>query len=113
MELADRNVVVTGAASGIGRAFAERVAEERPGMLVVADLNLEGAEAVAREVGGVAVHADVSREADIQALVERARQEGGPIDVFYSNAGVPGPGGGPEAADAEWELTWKVNVMAH
>ena len=113
MELADRNVVVTGAASGIGRAFAERAAEERPGTLMVADLNLEGAEAVAREVGGVAVRADVSREADIQALVERARLQGGPIDLFYSNAGVPGPGGGPEAPDAEWELTWKVNVMAH
>jgi NAD(P)-dependent dehydrogenase (short-subunit alcohol dehydrogenase family) len=113
MELRDRNVVVTGAASGIGRAFAQRAADERPATLVVADLNLEGAEAVAREVGGVAVRADVSREAEVQALVERARQEGGPIDLFYSNAGVPGPGGGPEAPDAEWELTWKVNVMAH
>ncbi len=113
MELAERNVVVTGAASGIGRAFAERVAEERPRTLVLADLNLEAVEAVARETGAVAVRADVGREADIQALVARAQDEGGPIDLFYSNAGVPGPGGGPEATDAEWELTWTVNVMAH
>jgi NAD(P)-dependent dehydrogenase (short-subunit alcohol dehydrogenase family) len=113
VELADRNVVVTGAASGIGRAFAERAAEERPRTLVLADLNVGAVEAVARETGAVAVRADVSREADIQALVSRAQDAGGPIDLFYSNAGVPGPGAGPEAPDAEWELTWQVNVMAH
>jgi NAD(P)-dependent dehydrogenase (short-subunit alcohol dehydrogenase family) len=113
VELADRNVVVTGAASGIGRAFAERAAEERPRTLVLADLNLEAVEAVARETGAVAVQADVSREQDIVALVERARQEGGPIDLFYSNAGIAGPPGGPEAPDAELERTWKINLMAH
>jgi NAD(P)-dependent dehydrogenase (short-subunit alcohol dehydrogenase family) len=105
--------VVTGAASGIGRAFAERAAEERPAKLVLADLNLEGVEAVARELGAVAVRADVSQEQDIVALVERARQEGGPIDLFYSNAGVPGPPGGPEAPDEELDRTWKINLMAH
>ncbi len=113
MELADRNVVVTGAASGIGRAFAERAAEERPRSLVLADLNLEGVESVARELGATAVRADVSREQDIVALVERAQEVGGPVDLFYSNAGVSGPGGGPEAPDDELERTWHVNVMAH
>jgi NAD(P)-dependent dehydrogenase (short-subunit alcohol dehydrogenase family) len=113
LELADRNVVVTGAASGIGRAFAERVAEERPRTLVLADLNLEGVEAVARELGAVAVRTDVSREQDIVGLVDRARREGGPIDLFYSNAGIAGPPGGPEASDDELERTWKINLMAH
>jgi NAD(P)-dependent dehydrogenase (short-subunit alcohol dehydrogenase family) len=115
VELSDRNVVVTGAASGIGRAFAERAAEERPRSLVVADVNLEGAEAVARELGrpALAVRADVSREQDIVALIERATEAGGPIGVFYSNAGVAGPPGGPEAPDEELERTWKINVMAH
>jgi NAD(P)-dependent dehydrogenase (short-subunit alcohol dehydrogenase family) len=113
VELADRNVVVTGAASGIGRAFAERAAEERPRSLVVADVDVGGVEAVARSTGGMAVRADVGQEQDIVALVERAREVGGPIDVFYSNAGVPGPGGGPEASDPELERTWRINVMAH
>jgi NAD(P)-dependent dehydrogenase (short-subunit alcohol dehydrogenase family) len=115
VELTDRNVVVTGAASGIGRAFAERAAEERPRSLVLADLNLEGVEAVARELGGpaLAVQADVSREPDIVALVERATEAGGPVDVFYSNAGIAGPGGGPEASDEELERTWRINTMAH
>jgi NAD(P)-dependent dehydrogenase (short-subunit alcohol dehydrogenase family) len=113
MELEDHNVVVTGAASGIGRALAQRIAAERPRALVVADLNLEAVEALAREIGALAVQTDVSREDDIRTLVERAGEHGGPIDLFCSNAGVPGPGGGPEAPDDQFESTWRVNVMAH
>jgi NAD(P)-dependent dehydrogenase (short-subunit alcohol dehydrogenase family) len=113
MELADRNVVITGAGSGIGRALAGRIAAERPRLVVVADLDLEAAESVANAIGGLAVRTDVSREADVRALVARAQEAGGPIDLFCSNAGVPGPGGGPEAADDEWQHTWEVNVMAH
>jgi NAD(P)-dependent dehydrogenase (short-subunit alcohol dehydrogenase family) len=113
MELADRSVVITGAGSGIGRALARRVAAEDPRTLVLADIDPQSVEAVAGELGAVAVHVDVSREADIQALVSRAREVGGPIDVFCSNAGVPGPGGGPEAPDKDWQRTWQINVMAH
>jgi NAD(P)-dependent dehydrogenase (short-subunit alcohol dehydrogenase family) len=115
MELADRNIVVTGAGSGIGRALVLRMAQERPRSIVVADLNEAGAQAVAAEIGAVAtaVGVDVGREAEILALVERARSVGGPIDVFFSNAGVPGPGGGPEAPDEDWQRTWEINTMAH
>jgi NAD(P)-dependent dehydrogenase (short-subunit alcohol dehydrogenase family) len=97
MELAERNVVITGAGSGIGRAVAQRFAAERPRTIVVADLDLSSAEETARDVGGVAVHVDVGREASIRELVDRAREAGGPIDLFFSNAGIPGPGGGPDA----------------
>lgn len=115
MELADRNLVITGAGSGIGRALALRMARERPRCIVVADLNEPGVAAVAAEIGSIAhpVSVDVSREADIAKLVARARELGGPIDLFFSNAGVPGPGGGPEAADEEWQRTWEINTMAH
>jgi NAD(P)-dependent dehydrogenase (short-subunit alcohol dehydrogenase family) len=113
MELADRNVVITGAGSGIGRALARRIAAERPRSIVVADIDRQSAETVAHEIGGHAVQTDVSREHEIRELVERARDAGGPIDLFCSNAGVPGPGGGPEAPDDEWQHTWEVNVMAH
>jgi NAD(P)-dependent dehydrogenase (short-subunit alcohol dehydrogenase family) len=106
-------VVVTGGGSGIGRALARRFAQERPKALVVADLNLEAARAVAQEVGGEAVGVDVGREEEIQALIERARELGGPIDLFCSNAGIPGPSGGPEAPNEEWDRAWRVNVMAH
>lgn len=114
MDLADRVIVVTGAGSGIGKALAERFAKEAPRALVLADINAEAVEAVAEGVGGVAVQTDVGREDQIKALIDRAREVAGPIDVFFSNAGVGGPGGGPlEAPDEEWERTWQINVMAH
>jgi NAD(P)-dependent dehydrogenase (short-subunit alcohol dehydrogenase family) len=113
VELRDRTVVITGAGSGIGRGLALRMRAERPRALVLADVDLAKAEAVAEAVGGVAVQTDVSREDQIQALVERARELAGPIDLFCSNAGVPGPPGGPEAPDEQWQRSWEINVMAH
>ncbi len=113
MELADRHVVVTGAGSGIGRALARRFAQEGARAVVVADVNQAGAEQTAREIDGTAIRTDVGKEAEIKALVDRAQELHGPIDLFFSNAGVPGPAGGPEAPDDQWQHTWEVNVMAH
>ena len=64
-------------------------------------------------MGGVAVETDVGQEEDILALVAEARAVAGPIDLFFSNAGVGGPPGGPEAPDEDWQRTWEINVMAH
>jgi NAD(P)-dependent dehydrogenase (short-subunit alcohol dehydrogenase family) len=111
MELSDKHVVVTGAGSGIGRACARRFAAEGA-RVVVADLNLEPIEALADELDGLAVQTDVSREGEIVELVRRAR-EAGEIDLFFSNAGIGGPPGGPEAPDDELQRTWEINVMAH
>ena len=112
MELAGRHVVVTGAASGIGRACATRFAADGA-RVVVADLDGERAEVVAREIGARAMRVDVSREAEIRTLVAGAEEAGGPIDLFFSNAGVGGPPGGPEADDDALQMTWQVNVLAH
>ena len=112
MELAGKHVVVTGAGSGIGRACAIRFAGEGA-RVVVADLNETAAERVAAEIGdALALGVDVGSEASIRALVDRAVQDG-PIDLFFSNAGIAGPAGGPEAPDHELQQTWEVNVMAH
>jgi NAD(P)-dependent dehydrogenase (short-subunit alcohol dehydrogenase family) len=113
MELTGRHVIVTGAASGIGRALAERFAAEGARAVVVADLDRAGAEAVAARIGGLAVPTDVSQEADIRALVSKATEANGPIDVLCSNAGIGGVPGGPETADDDWDLIWRINVMAH
>jgi NAD(P)-dependent dehydrogenase (short-subunit alcohol dehydrogenase family) len=113
VELTDRHVVVTGGGSGIGRAAARRFAAEGARAVIVADLNAEAAGAVAEEIGASAIRTDVSKPEEIAALVTRARELHGPIDLFFSNAGVPGPGGGPEASDEEYQQTWEVNVMAH
>ncbi len=113
MELADRHVVVTGAGSGIGAALARAFAAEGAKAVVLADLNIEGARRVAEEIGGQAIATDVSKPQEIQALIDQAREANGPIDLFFSNAGIPGPGGGPEGDDGEWQRTWEINVMAH
>jgi NAD(P)-dependent dehydrogenase (short-subunit alcohol dehydrogenase family) len=112
VELQEKHVVVTGAGSGIGRACAVRFAAEGA-RVVVADINQDAVHSTAEEIGGLAVPTDVSREGEIVALIDQAREAGGPIDLFFSNAGVPGPAGGPEAPDAELQMTWEVNVLAH
>lgn len=113
MEAAGRQIVITGAAGGIGRALARRFAQESPRALVLADRDMAGAQAIAAEVGGLAVELDAGSEASVRSLIETARTANGPVDIFISNAGVPGAGGGPEVADEVWDEAWRVNVMAH
>jgi NAD(P)-dependent dehydrogenase (short-subunit alcohol dehydrogenase family) len=112
MEVAERVVVVTGGARGIGRALARRFAAGGAEAVVVADIDGDGAWAVAREIGGMAIRCDVSRESDIAQLIEKVQTAKGRIDIFCSNAGIA-VGGGPEATNAEWQRIWDVNVMAH
>jgi NAD(P)-dependent dehydrogenase (short-subunit alcohol dehydrogenase family) len=112
VELAGKHVVVTGAASGIGRACAARFVAEGA-RVVAADRDQARVRAVGEEIGALAVGADVSRESEITALIAAAQEHHGPIDLFFSNAGVAGPGGGPEAPDAALQETWEINVMAH
>lgn len=66
MELKDKIIVVTGAASGIGRAMAIRFKAEGAKQIVAVDINIEGAQATADMIGAVAMSADVSKEEDIQ-----------------------------------------------
>jgi NAD(P)-dependent dehydrogenase (short-subunit alcohol dehydrogenase family) len=112
MELKGKVVVVTGAASGIGRAAALRFAQEGAAALVLADLNMAALKPVAAEVKGLAVACDVSREPDIRRLVQQAEERHGHIDVYFSNAGIIRRGG-VEASDAEWDRNWRIHVMAH
>jgi NAD(P)-dependent dehydrogenase (short-subunit alcohol dehydrogenase family) len=112
MKVTGKNAVITGAASGIGRALAQRFAAEGAKGIVVADLNEELLNAVAAEMNGIAVPCDVARELDIHNLVARAEAELGPIDIFCSNAGIVNEGG-EEAPDEEWMRNWQIHVMAH
>ncbi len=112
MELKGCVAVVTGGASGIGRALCQRFAAEGARGIVVADLSESGAQSVATEVKGLAVACDVAVEAQIVELVRRAEAAFGPIDLFVSNAGLATKGGA-EAPDADWQLNWDVHVMSH
>jgi NAD(P)-dependent dehydrogenase (short-subunit alcohol dehydrogenase family) len=114
MELEGRVAVVTGGASGIGRAIARRVAAEGARGVVVADLVGPGAETVAAEIGDNAsgIACDVSSQEQVDRLLDHAEDAFGPIDVFFANAGI-GAGTGLDAPDEVWERTWGVNVNAH
>ena len=112
MELAGAVAVVTGGGNGIGRALCRRFAAEGARGVVVSDIDGAAAEAVAEEIGGLAVRTDVSSEADVVELVERAEAQFGPIDLFCANAGI-GVLGGVDVSDGDWDRIWSINVMAH
>jgi NAD(P)-dependent dehydrogenase (short-subunit alcohol dehydrogenase family) len=112
MEMKGKVIVVTGGASGIGAALVRRFAREGAAGLVVADLDEAQAQAVAGEVGGLAVRTDVSVEAEVQALIAQATQRFDRVDVLCSNAGLA-TGGGLQAGNDDWQRLWEVNLMAH
>ena len=112
MDLKGKIAVVTGAASGIGRAAAMKFAAEGAAGVVVADINEASLAPVAQAVGGLAVRCDVGREDDVRNLVAEAEKRYGRVDVFFSNAGILGSGG-PEAPDELWDRMWRIHVMAH
>ena len=112
MEISDKIIVVTGGASGIGRALCRRFAAAGAKTVVVSDLDNQGAQIVAAEIGGLAVTTDVAQEQDLVCLVEQVESSCGPIDLFCSNAGVLSTGG-PEAPDEVWQRAWDINLMAH
>lgn len=113
MRVEDQLIVVTGAASGIGRALAFRFAREGAARIVVADQDGEGAARVAAEIGDAAVAArvDVAREDEVRGLIEDTEERHGPIGLFCSNAGIFTPGG-LETPQETWERMLDVNFMS-
>ena len=114
MRLRDKVAIVTGGASGFGRGMALRFAEEGA-RVVVADINGKGAENVARDIGAgaVAVAVDVSRKADIDAMVEAAMDAYGRVDIMVNNAGFTHRNGDMLAVDEEsFDLITAVNMKS-
>jgi 3-oxoacyl-[acyl-carrier protein] reductase/pyridoxal 4-dehydrogenase len=87
MKMQDRVAIVTGAAQGIGRAVADKLAQEGAKVVVV-DRNGEGAEAVASELGGRAVAADVSQPGDVGRVLDEALSAFGKVDALVNAAAI-------------------------
>jgi NAD(P)-dependent dehydrogenase (short-subunit alcohol dehydrogenase family) len=106
-----KRVVVTGAGGGIGAALARQFAGTGA-EVIVSDIDPDAAQAVASDIGGLAVPGDAANEDDTRRLVETAWAELGGIDLFCSNAGVL-DAGDETLPDDIWGRDWAVNVMSH
>jgi NAD(P)-dependent dehydrogenase (short-subunit alcohol dehydrogenase family) len=112
MKVHDKVVVVTGGASGIGEGLARRFKAEGARGVVIADIDGEGAQRVAGEIGAVAMRVDVGQEANIRALVNETVARFGQIDLFCSNAGVFVEGD-IDAPDHVWMRMRDIHMLAH
>ncbi|GAB4332679.1 MAG: glucose 1-dehydrogenase [Dehalococcoidia bacterium] len=110
--LQDRVAFVTGAASGIGRAIAIRLAEEGA-RVAIADINEPGASAVAEEIGtaAIAVHIDVTDATSVAAAIGRATAALGPIDILVNNAGWDKAEPFIQSTEETWHKVLAINLL--
>lgn len=115
MRLEGKVAIVTGAASGMGKAIAELYAQEGA-KVVVSDVNVEGAEAVAagiRDNGGtaVAIKTNVANLDDVNAMIDKAVSEYGTLDILVNNAGImDNMAGIADVEDERWDLIFDINT---
>ena len=111
MRLKDKVALITGAGSGIGQASARIFAREGAKVVCV-DVKGDAAEATAREIGGSAFAADVSKAKDAEAMVAFAEATYGRLDVAFNNAGIFHPDDDSVTNTSEdiWDLVMNVNL---
>ncbi|MFJ9692341.1 SDR family NAD(P)-dependent oxidoreductase [Kitasatospora sp. NPDC101183] len=111
IDLTGKRAIVTGAASGIGRATAGLLAELGASVLL-ADLDAERGEQAAKETGGVFARCDVSLRTDCERAVGTAVEAFGGVDVLFNNAGIIRRSTVTEITDEDWDLVMAVNVRS-
>jgi meso-butanediol dehydrogenase/(S,S)-butanediol dehydrogenase/diacetyl reductase len=105
------HILITGAASGIGAATARRLANDGA-QLLLADLNGDGAHALADQLGQASVAVDVRRASDINRMLDAAYERWGRLDVLFNNAGVEGVRPLLEVTEDDWDRVLNVNLRA-
>ena len=113
MQIKDKRVVVTGAASGIGKALCEAFKNADAKSVVCVDMNIEGASETANDIDGLAIQANVGKEEDIISVINESNDYSGGVDIFCSNAGIGGVHGFFEVQTSDWQNIWEVNVQSH
>ena len=117
MHVTDKVIVVTGGANGIGEALCRRFVKEGAKAVVAADIDEKRLKVIAEELGILGIRTDVTVEAEIGSLVQKAEERFGPIDLFCSNAGIissDAPGWTAASCPNEiWQKSWDLHVMAH
>lgn len=115
MSLKNKNAIVTGGATGIGKAISLKLSELGANV-VVADINREAAESTADELSerSIGFECDVTDIDRIQRMVEHSVSELGSIDILVNNAGIAGASGWftrAESTEEDWKATYQVNVI--
>jgi NAD(P)-dependent dehydrogenase (short-subunit alcohol dehydrogenase family) len=113
MDIAGAVVVVTGGASGIGKAIAARCVADGARYVAIADIGEARTKATADEIGAHAIVGDVSRHSGVQALIRAVEREAGTIDLFVANAGIAIGTDPITTTDDEWDQIWRINSMQH
>lgn len=111
MRFAYKVAFITGGGSGIGAATARQMAREGAKCVLV-DISLSAAQAVADEVGGTAIAADVSQRAEIEAAIAAAVAHHGRIDILFNNAGIGCFGKTPDLEPEQWERVIAIDLNA-
>jgi len=119
LDVKDKNIIITGAASGIGKALAECFAAEGAKAIALADMDFAGAEQVATTIGSKAkaYKLDVTDEQTVQGVVSDFEASNGLTDIYCSNAGILFSDA-PDwttisQTNEQWQKIWEVNVLAH
>ena len=111
--LAGKVAIVTGGAQGFGKGIAESMSEQGA-YLVIADMNYEGAQATANELGNaVAVKANVSDEESVKEMIDKTVLAFGGLDILVNNAGIVRAGSHEEMTKSNFELVTAVNYTAY
>ena len=116
LKLSGKNAVVTGAASGVGESTVLTLAEEGANV-VVSDINMERAQTVAQKCAALGVKAfalrtDLSAASDCTAMIDRAEDLLGPIDILINNAGIWPTNLVVDIPEEEWRRTLDINLTA-
>ena len=112
MRLQGKTAIVTGAGSGFGAGIASKFAAEGA-RVMLADINLDAARAVAGPIGGIAQACDVSNGDSVEAMVAAAQAAFGAIDILVNNAGVTHlPAALEEVSEADFDRVFRVNIKS-
>lgn len=113
MKIKDKIVLITGGANGIGKGLCERFHADGAAKIIVTDIDEANANAVAREIDGVAYKLNVADEDKVKTVVADVLAKFGRIDLVVSNAGIGGEEGCLEVSNESWQNIWEINVLSH
>jgi NAD(P)-dependent dehydrogenase (short-subunit alcohol dehydrogenase family) len=113
MKVKGKRVVITGAASGIGKALAVAFHSAGAAAVMASDINKAGVQAVAAEIKSEGIVTDVTNEEDIIRLIKESNDNCGGIDIFCSNVGIGAYEDFLKLTNAEWRKMFDTNLMSH